>query len=492
MALIPLEIPPGLYANGTDMDGAGRWIDGNLVRWRDASLRPVGGWTQRVDTSAPTAPRAMKVWQDNSGDRWLVLGTSSKLYAVSGANVVSDITPAGFTAGIEDAAVNIGYGGGFYGVGFYGTPREDSGVYSEATTWALDTWGEYLVGCTPDDGIIYEWRLVGATPAAQVANAPVDNLSLMVTQERFLFALGAGGNPRLVQWCDREDNTLWTPAATNEAGDIELQTSGQVMLGIRARGQALILTDVDAHTATYNGPPFVYSFEKVGSACGAISRKCAAATDAGVFWMGQKGFFGFDGATVTELPCDIHDKIFSDINPAQASKVWACEQSQNGEVWWFYCSEASNEINRYAAFDYKAGYWTFGTLSRTCGEDRGVFRNPLWADSAGIVYRHEDGYNYDGAAVYAETGPISLGVGDSVMKINELIPDEKTQGEVTATLKTRFHPNDVEREYGPYTMANPTCLRVTGRQVRLRIDGAGLTPWRVGTMRVDAFAGGRR
>ena len=44
---------------------------------------------------------------------------------------------------------------------------------------------------------------------------------------------GAGGNPRKVQWSDREDNTLWTPAATNEAGDLELNTSGQIMAGIK-------------------------------------------------------------------------------------------------------------------------------------------------------------------------------------------------------------------------------------------------------------------
>ena len=55
---------------------------------------------------------------------------------------------------------------------------------------------------------------------------------MVVTEERFIFALGAGGNPRKVQWCDREANTVWSPAATNEAGDFELVTSGQIMCGL--------------------------------------------------------------------------------------------------------------------------------------------------------------------------------------------------------------------------------------------------------------------
>ena len=62
---------------------------------------------------------------------------------------------------------------------------------------------------------------------------------MVVTEERFIFALGAGGNSRKVQWCDKENNTVWTPSATNEAGDIELATAGQIMQGIRSRGVTL-------------------------------------------------------------------------------------------------------------------------------------------------------------------------------------------------------------------------------------------------------------
>ena len=71
-------------------------------------------------------------------------------------------------------------------------------------------------------------------------------------------------------------------------------------------------------------------------------------------------------------------------------------------------------------------------------------------------------------------------------------PDEKTQGDVNATFKTRFYPNDTERSYGPYTMSNPTSVRFTGRQVRVRVEGAQYTDWRVGINRLDIVAGGRR
>lgn len=492
MPLIPLDIPPGVYANGTDYEGSGRWREASLVRWRDGSLRPIGGWRERIASAFASTPRSMITWEDNASDRWAAAGAFDKLYAVSASNTVTDITPATLTAGRLNAEVETGFGGGFYGTSFYGTSRPDTGNYSEATTWALDNWGEYLVGCSVDDGTLWEWQLNTASDAAAIANAPTDNLSLMVTEERFLFALGAAGEPRKVQWCDREDNTLWTPAATNEAGDIELQTAGQIMAGVRTRGQALILTDIDAHSATYIGPPFVYGFERVGTACGLIARRAFAATDNGVFWMGPNGFFLYNGTTVQEIPCEVHDYVFNDLNPAQVSKTWAMTLGQQGEVWWFYPSGASTEIDRYVALDFKEGHWMTGELSRTCGADRGVFKYPFMSDASGNLIEHEVGLNYDGATIYAESGPISIGNGDQIMSVKQLIPDELSLGDVSATFKTRFHPTDTERNYGPYSMANPTSVRFAGRQVRMRIEGAQLARWRAGTMRIEATARGGR
>ena len=491
MTLIPLKLPEGVYRNGTEFEASNRWRDASLVRWIENTMRPIGGWQER-DTMDTAAIRGMLAWTDLSSDQRIASGSYNKLSVATSSGTVTDITPVSFTAGTEDAVINTGYGGGFYGAGYYGTTRLAQGQYGEATTWSLDNFGEILVACSSTDGQLLEWTLNTANPAVAITNAPINNLGLVVTEERFIFALGAGNNPRLVQWCDREDRNLWTPAATNEAGDIELQTSGQIMQGIRTRGQTLILTDLDAHSATYIGGQFVYGFQRVGSSCGVTSRKAAAAVDEGVFWMGQRGFHVYSGGAVADLPCTVSDYVFTDINRDQISKVWAVSNQQYNEIFWFYPSAASNEIDRYVAYNYSEQHWTIGQLARTSGVDRGVFSSPIWAAPSGKTYNHEFGLNYDGASVFAESGPISLGNGDTVMRAINLLPDEKTQGDVTATFKTRFYPNDTETSHGPYSMANPTPVRFTGRQMRMRIDGARQADWRVGVMRLDASAGGKR
>jgi len=494
MALVPLNLKAGFYRNGTEFDASNRWRDGSLVRWRDGSLRPIGGWQERKVGFCTNPVRGSHAWESNNGTSYFAGGSYNELTAMTDGGVCYTITPTVMSTGREDAAQNLGFSGGAYGTGYFGTPRPSTGTYSEATTWSLDNYGQFLVGVHYDTGNLVEWQLGSSSVAAVVANAPTNNLGLVVTEERFIFLTGAGGDPRKVQWCDKEDNTTWTPAATNEAGDITLQTSGQIMQALKTRGQTLIITDTDAHSAKYIGPPYVYGFNRVGTSCGAVSRHSAVDTDMGVFWMGQRGFFAFDGNTVKEIPCEVHDYIFDDINTNQQSKIWAFNNVEFSEVWWFYPSSTSTEIDRYIAIDLLESHWLIGNLSRTSGTPRGVFQRPYLTghDSDTDLFEHESGTNYDSGSVFCETGPISIANGDQISKVIDVIPDEKTQGDVDLKFKTRFYPNAAETTHGPFNPSNPTSVRFSGRQVRMRVEGDQLTNWRVGTMRLDTIAGGKR
>lgn len=493
MALIPINIPPGVYRNGTELQSAGRWYDVNLVRWTEGAMQPVGGWERRGTGTVTGKCRGLLTWKTNSGVRYAALGTSSKLYAMTQSSALVDITPVGFTAGSDDASTGAGYGISTYGTGYFGTPRPDSGTVTPATTWSFDTWGEYLVGCSTSDGKLYEWQLDSATPtkAAVITNAPTSCQGLLVTAERSLLALAASGDARKVAWSDLEDNTVWTPSSTNNAGSVILQTTGKIVCAKRVRGQNLILTDIDAHTLTYVGQPFVYQAEIAGRACGVVSANAVSVLDNMAVWMGIKGFHIFDGY-VKPLSCEVYDYVFNNLNINQISKVYAVNNAQYNEVWWFYPSANSNENDSYVVWDYLENHWSIGTLARTAGTDRSVFRNPIMIGTNGYVYDHETGLNYDSALPYAESGPFQIGNGDNVLYINELIPDERNQGSVTATFKTRYYPTSTESTFGPYSLTQPTSVRFNGRQIKMRVTTTTPSDWRVGVQRLNGIAGGRR
>ena len=491
MALVPINLQPGVYRNGTDYQSKGRWRDASLVRWYEGTMRPVGGWRKRASGQLTGKARGLIAWRTNANARWIGIGTHSKLYAMNEAGTITDITPAGFTVGNADAVLNLGYGGGPYGLFTYGTPRADTGTLAPATTWTLDNWGENLLACSNADGKIYEWDLDTANDAVALTNAPTGNKAVLVTAERFVFALGAGGNARKVAWSDQEDNTMWTPAVTNQAGDIELETVGSIVTAKRLRGVNIIFTDVDVHTAQYQGAPFVYGFERIATGCGVISAQAVAAVESVAYWWSPAGFFMYDGF-VRPLKCDVLDYLVNNLSQTQRSKVYAVANNQFGEVWWFYPSASSTEVDSYVAYNYREGHWTIGSLARTCGTDRGVFTYPIMVSVDGYVYEHEVGVTYDGAVPFARTGPIEFGDGDRLMVAKQLIADEKTQGQVGVQFITKFAPNGSETTK-TYTIDSIyTPVRFTGRQVEMKVTGDSMTDWRVGVMRLDAVPGGQR
>ena len=110
-----------------------------------------------------------------------------------------------------------------------------------ASVWSLDTFGQILLGVLPDDGKLYEWNVNVNVDATQVTNAPVSNRAVLVTPERIVMCLGAGGVPRDVAWSDQEDRNQWTAAANNQAGNFSLQTAGTILNAVNVKVVALYL-----------------------------------------------------------------------------------------------------------------------------------------------------------------------------------------------------------------------------------------------------------
>lgn len=496
MNYVPLAIPPGVFRNGTEYQSQGRWYDSSLVRWENGEMKPVGGWQQKGSSTVTGTARGVLSWRGRDVGAWAAIGTvgtsgSTKLYVVQADNTFADITPTGIT----DQDVNAtaaGYGWLDYGDGTYGTARaEVAGAYNFAASWSLDTWGQYLVACLDGDGRIYEWQNDSSTVAAPLANAPGNCSGIVVTPQRFIFALGAEGDSRRVEWCDQEDNTDWTATALNQAGYYILESGGPIMQGVNTRGQTLIFTTTDVYAATYIGAPLVYSFERVGSSNGIVSRRAAAASDSFVAWMGPRGFWTYDGY-VRQIPCEVEDYVFSDFNEDHQSKVFAWVNSQFNEIWWHYPSASSTECDRYVAWNYAENHWSIGQIPAYAACDRGVLRYPLMVHSDSKLYEHEVvGVSHGTLTPYATSGPLEVGGGKTVYA-TKMIPDEKSRGDVTVELLTRRFPNGTQLSYGPYSIEEPVSLRLNARQVSLKIREAKSGDWRWGTPRVMMAPGGMR
>lgn len=91
MSLIPLKIPPGFFRNQTAYEAKGRWRTGNLVRFSEGRLRPIGGWTRlsntqvlKPDGATPDPIRGLHSWRSKVGIRYMAIGSVNSLRIFEG------------------------------------------------------------------------------------------------------------------------------------------------------------------------------------------------------------------------------------------------------------------------------------------------------------------------------------------------------------------------------------------------------------------------
>lgn len=506
---LPLEIAPGAWRNGSQYQAKGRWYDVNQVRWTNGRLRPIGGWQRFSPAALSQVPRGLHGWRANNQTRWLGIGTAGQLLVHDNTDL-KDVTPLGFAVGRANSVYGLGWGAGMYGMHAYGTerPPDSSSIVLDAATWSFDNFGEYLVGCCTGDGRIYrwapsQWNLTGdALKAVPLVNAPVGVAFVFVTEERHIVALGKDGNPRRVSWSSRENMTEWAAGPLNTAGDLDVTTPGKLMAAARWRNETLLFTDCDVHLMRYVRTPLIYGISQVGENNGIVGPKAVVSVGDRVCWMSGNGFWTYDGVSRL-LQCDVQEHVFRDINMLQGAKICAGHNGEFGEVWWHYPSKDSVENDRYVIFNYREGWWTYGSLDqgRTAWIDKGVWTHVVAAAPNGHLYQHEDGWTASGVSrvgqVYAETGAIEIGRGERFAEVRQLIPDDCEDADcVAVSFKLRENPRGATfGTAGPYrfTQENGFCdARFAARQIEMRVESVVDADFHIGTLRADVVMGSGR
>lgn len=502
MALTKLILPPGLYLNGTTYQSAGRWADTNLVRWYDGHMQAVGGWQRRqttggvdiaalVSTPASETIRDIFAWRRNTNnERQVAFGSNSDVYLSSAAGVISTITPLAATSGPNDVSATGGYGSGPYGSASYGSARNfaDQDVIPPLR-WSFSDFGQTLLGLQRGTGNLYSYTPGTDTIMQPVATAPTAANGVVVTDERIVMLVGFGGSgPRLVRWSDQEDFADWTATRANQSGSITLSGSGELLGAKRYLKDVIILSETEAFIARYIGPPFIFSFDRIGDNCGPLAFDGFVTTDDFAVWPGERNFWLYNGS-LEVLECDIADFFYDDINTTAVTKMHSVTNQDYSEIWWFYQSNSgATEIDKYIAWNYRNNTWHKGSLARTAMLDRGVTNVMIGVDADGVLWNHELKNVFPPTTVFAETGPLEIGDGDRAMVIRRVIPDSRANNDFTLQFYTTMYPDEPEALSVVYPFNDYIPVEVAGRQVRMRVNALDAN-FEFGNQRLDTDVG---
>ena len=436
--------------------------------------------------------------------------------------------------GLDTVVSGTGWGAGLWGADGWGSASNLTDVGSTLRIWSHDNFGEDLLINVRDGGVFYWDRSATnamTTPAVALGDIAGANAAPTVAKiikvsdrDRHVIVFGCDPSsslvqdPLLIRFSSIESVTDWLPTATNDAGSLSLGTGSEIVSAIETRQQILVFTDVSLHAMQYLGPPFTFGINLISQNITIMGPLSAIAVDDSVFWMGAEEFYVYNGS-VQRLPCTVRDYIFNDFNSSQAEKVTAGINSSYGEVWWFYPSGTSSEVDSYVVYNYQQQVWYYGKLTRTAWIDRGINSFPISAGTDHYLYNHELGLD-DGStepassiSCFIESSQLDIGEGDRFSFISKLIPDitfrdsTATSPTATFTLETRNFPGGAYLQSNDSSVVQTSAatatvveqftdqvnLRLRGRSFAVKIasGGAGVT-WRLGSPRVDIRPDGRR
>lgn len=461
-------------------------------------------------------------------------------YAITAAsNATSSATGGGsvtaayqINIGAAFVVPQIGWGAGGWSLGTWG-----NGAVStiDLRLWSQSNFGEDLIFGVRNGGVYY-WDASGtlttrAVPLSDLSGASdtptVQSFVLVSDVSRFVFAFGAnelGGStqdPMLVRWSDQENAANWTPAATNQAGDLRLSNGSQIISAAQARQEVLVWTDTALYSMQYQGAPAVWGAQLVGENVSIASPNAAAYANGVAYWMGKDKFYRYDGRT-QPLRCDLRKFIFSDLDTFQYDQVTAGTNEAYNEIWWFYCSSGSTTNDRYVVYNYVEDIWYYGTMARTAWLDSGVRNAPIAATYSNTLVQHESGLDDNETGVpsamssFVTSSEFDLNDGQRFMFVWRMLPDVTFEGSTAdaPTVDMTLLPLDGSGSgysspasvggENAATVARSTTVpieqftnqistRVRGRQLVMKVssDGSGVA-WQLGAPRLDMRPDGRR
>jgi hypothetical protein len=369
----------------------------------------------------------------------------------------------------------------------------------------------------------------GVNSIAILLDVPTSQHNVLISDtSKIVLAFGCNDlasttiDPMLIRWSDVENPLQWYPQASNQAGSLRLSHGSEIYSVLQVRQEILVWTNTALYSLQNLGAPVVWGATLLDSNISATHPNSAVLASGSVYWMGVDKFYMYDGRVQT-LSCDLRQYVFGDFNFSQAYQVFGTTNEAFNEVWWFYCSAASMEVDRYVVYNYLEKIWYYGTMGRTAWIDAGLNSNPVAATYNNNLVFHEvgviDGEGATDVAInsYITSSQFDIGDGHTFAFVWRMLPDVSFYGsDETASPQVTISLLPLQNSGSGYTVPPSVAgsnsgavqrigsyavdqftgqinTRIRARQMSMKIECNTIgTQWQLGYCRVDIRPDGRK
>ena len=235
-----------------------------------------------------------------------------------------------------------------------------SGGYTTPTSerWRFLQFGSRFLAANGDE-TIQAWNLGTSTTWADV-DAAAPTAKYITAVRDFVVTANLGDSERnKVQWSGINDETDWTPSATNQS-DFQVIPDGGEIRGITGGEFGLVLMERSIVRMSYAGTPLIFQFDNIARNLGCLEPNSVTQYQGITYWLGEDGFYACDGQQTIPIGSEKVDRYFFDsVDEAFISRMSATfDPIRNLIIWAYPSNGGSGTVDSLIIYNFATRNWS--------------------------------------------------------------------------------------------------------------------------------------
>ena len=282
------------------------------------------------------------------------------------------------------------------------------GGYSSGLPWRFTQFGDATLAVNGNDPIQQsvtsgDFADISGAPAAELIDAVSGFVMVANTTDGTY-----GDNPDGWWCCALNDQTDWAPSIATQSARGRIVDSPGPITGLRRLGDDFIFYKESAmYIARYQGPPIIWSFERIPGEIGAVSNESIVLVGTVHYFLSREGFYMFDGSFPRPIGAQIKNWFAERVNNQYLGGIKALLDINRNLIYWFYASNdsATGVIDEGVTYNYRTNKW--GRANQAVVAASVALTSTITYDGLGSLYSTYDSIPsipYDSSFWTASTG----------------------------------------------------------------------------------------